>query len=91
MTGRNLLSSDSSSQLDVLNHNGDSLSMDSAEVGVFEQTNDVSFGGFLEGEDGLGLESDVSDDVGGEVSNNSLEWKLSDQKIGLGDKLVNSS
>jgi hypothetical protein len=37
--------------LDVLWHDGDSLGVDGAEVGVFEETNEVGLGGFLEGED----------------------------------------
>ena len=42
-------STDTTGQLDVLGHDGDSLGMDSAKVGVFEQSDEVSFSGFLEG------------------------------------------
>jgi len=55
--------------------------MDSAEVSVFEKSNKVSFGGFLEGKNGLGLESDVLLVFHGNVSDESLERKLSDQEI----------
>ena len=37
------LSSDSSCQLDVFGHNGDPLCVDGAEIGVFEEANQVSF------------------------------------------------
>ena len=42
---RNLstLSSDSSCQLDVLWHDGDPLCVDGAEIGVFEEADQVSF------------------------------------------------
>ncbi len=42
------LASDSSSELDVLSHDGNTLSVDGCEVGVLEQTNQVSLGGLLE-------------------------------------------
>ena len=42
---------DSSCQLDVLWHDGDSLGVDGAEVSVFEDSDQVSFTGFLEGHD----------------------------------------
>ena len=41
------LSSDSSCQLDVLWHDGDSLGVDSAQVRVFEETDQVSLAGLL--------------------------------------------
>lgn len=40
-------SADASCELNVLLHNGDALGVDGAEVGVFEQTHEVGFGGFL--------------------------------------------
>ena len=42
-------STDTTGQLDVLGHDGHSLGMDGAKVGVFEQSDEVSFSGFLEG------------------------------------------
>jgi hypothetical protein len=41
--------SNTTSQLDVLGHDGDSLGVDGAQVGIFEQSNQVSFAGFLQG------------------------------------------
>ena len=60
------LASDSSSELHVFDHDGDSLGVDGAEVGVFEKSDQVSFGGLLEGEHGLGLPPDVGLDVLGQ-------------------------
>jgi len=41
------LSSDSSGKLNVFGHNGDTLSVDSAQVGVFKETDEVSLTSFL--------------------------------------------
>ncbi len=54
------LASDSSGELHVLGHDGNSLGVDGAEVGVFEETDEVALGGFLKSEDSGGLESQVS-------------------------------
>ena len=47
------LTADSAGELHVLGHDGDTLGMDGAEVGVLEDTDDEGLGGFLEGVDGL--------------------------------------
>ena len=56
--------------------------MDGAQVGVLEKTDEVGLGGFLESEDGGGLESQVRLEVLGDLSDESLERKLSDEKLG---------
>ena len=38
---------DTASQLDVFGHNGDAFGVNGAQVGVFEETNQVSLGSFL--------------------------------------------
>ena len=76
------LSSDSSGELHVLWHDGDSLGVDGAEVGVFEKTNHVGLSGFLESEDSRGLESEVVLEVVGDFSHESLEWKFSNEELG---------
>jgi hypothetical protein len=45
--------------LDVLWHDGNTFGVDGAEVGVFEETDEVGLGGFLEGKDCGGLETEV--------------------------------
>jgi len=50
---------DAQSKLHILGHDGDTLGVDGAKVGVLEQRCQVSFGGFLKGHDGMGLETKV--------------------------------
>ena len=45
------ISSNSLGKLDISGHDGDSLGVDSAQVGVFEKGHEVSFSSFLEGKD----------------------------------------
>ena len=80
---RNLstLSSDSSCQLDVLWHNGNPLGVDGAKIGVLEETDQVSFRGFLESCDSSRLESQVCFEVLGDFTDQSLEWQLSDEQF----------
>jgi hypothetical protein len=73
--------SDSSRQLDILRHDGDSLGVDGAQVGVFEQANQVRFGRFLQRQDRGGLESQVSLEILGDFSDQSLERQLSDEQF----------
>ena len=54
------LSSDPSGQLDVLGHDGDPLGVDGAQVGVLEESDEVSLAGLLESHDSAGLEPQVS-------------------------------
>ena len=46
------VSTDSLGELEISGHDGNSLGVDGAEVGVLEEGDQVSFGGFLEGQDG---------------------------------------
>ena len=46
-TNLGTLATDSARQLDVLRHDGDALGVNRAQVGVFEQTDQVGLGGFL--------------------------------------------
>lgn len=48
---------DAASQLDVLRHDGDTLGVDGAQVGVLEEANQVCFGRLLESHDGGALEA----------------------------------
>ena len=71
------LSSDPSSQLDVLGHDRDSLGVDRAQVGVLEQADQIALAGFLQSHDGSALEPQVSLEVLGDFSDQSLEGQLS--------------
>merc|ERR1719263_1891937 len=76
------VSSDSLGELHVLWHDGDSSGVDGTEVGVLEETNHVGLGSFLEGKDGGRLESKVVLVLGGDLSDESLERKISDEELG---------
>lgn len=75
------LSSDSSGQLDVLGHDGDSLGVDGAQVGVLEERDQVGLRGLLECQDGSSLESQVILEVLGNLPDKSLEGKLADEEV----------
>ena len=75
------LSTDSAGELHVLGHDGDALGVDGAEVGVLEKTNHVGLGGFLEGKDGRGLETELTAVVGGDLTDKSLEGELADEEL----------
>ncbi len=57
--GLSALSADAARQLDVFGHDGDSLSVDGAQVGVLEQTDQISLAGLLQGHDSGALEAQV--------------------------------
>ena len=73
---------DSLGKLDIPLHDGDTVSVDGAKVGVLEETDKVGFGGFLEGSDSAGLEPEVTAETGGDFSDKPLEWKLPDEEVG---------
>ena len=76
------LTTDTPGQLDVLGHDGDTLGVDSAQVGIFEETDQVSLRCFLESHDGGGLETQVSLEVLSDLTDKTLEGQLADQKLG---------
>jgi len=75
-------SSDSSSQLDILGHDGDTLSVDGAQVGVFEETHQVGLRGLLQSSNGCTLETEVSLEVLSDFSHKTLERQFPDQQLG---------
>jgi hypothetical protein len=56
--------------------------MDGAQVGVLEQSDEVRFSCLLEGEHSRALESEVCLVVLSDLTNEPLEWKLSDEEFG---------
>ena len=75
------VSSDSLGELDVSGHDGDSLGVDGAEVGVFEEGHEVGLSGFLEGKHGGALESEFLLELVGDFSDESLEGEFSDEEV----------
>ncbi len=76
------LAADTPGQLDVLGHDGDTLGVDGAQVGVLEETDEVGLAGLLEGHDGGGLEPQVGLEVLGDLPDQALEGKLADEELG---------
>ena len=56
--------------------------MDGAQVGVLEETDQVSLAGLLQGHDGRALEAEVGLEVLGDFTDKTLEGELADQKLG---------
>jgi len=56
-TNLGTFSSDSSGQLDIFWHDGDTFSMNGTQVGVFEESDEVGFRCFLECRHGRALET----------------------------------
>ena len=75
------LAADSLGKLDIPLHDSNSVSVDSAKVGILEETDEVSFRGFLEGSDSAGLEPEIATESGGDFPNEPLEWELPDEEI----------
>ncbi|RDX80856.1 hypothetical protein CR513_38531 [Mucuna pruriens] len=51
------LTTNPSCQLDILGHNSDTLSMDSTQVGVLEESNKVCLGSLLQSKHSMALET----------------------------------
>jgi hypothetical protein len=81
-TSLGAFSADSASELDVLRHDGDTLSVDGAQVGVFEETHQVGLGCFLKGTNRGALESQISLEILSDFAHQSLEGQFSDEQFG---------
>ena len=81
LTSSESVSSDSLGELEVTGHDGNSLGMDGAQVGVFEQGHQVGFSWLLEGQNSWALESELLLELVGDFSNESLEGELSDEEV----------
>ena len=75
------LSSNTSGQLDVFRHDSNTLGVDSAQVGVFKQTDQVRFRRLLQSTDGCTLETQIGLEVLGNLAHQTLEWQLADEQL----------
>ena len=75
------LTAETAGELEVLGLDGDALGVDSAEVGVLEERDEVSLRSLLEGEDSRRLETEVGLEVLGDLTNETLEGELADQEL----------
>merc|ERR1712079_593182 len=76
------LATDTASKLDILRHDGDTLGVDGAQVGVLEQTDEIGLAGLLQSSDGCALEPEVGFEVLSDLSHQTLEGELSNEKLG---------
>ena len=82
VTRLSTFSTDAAGQLDVLWHDGDTLGVDGAQVGVLEEADQVSLAGLLKGHDGGTLEAQVGLEVLGDFTDEALEGQLADEQLG---------
>ncbi len=75
-------SANTTGQLDILRHDSDTLSVDSTQVSVLKESNQVGLSGLLQSQDGSGLESKIGLEILGNFANETLERSLTDQEIG---------
>jgi hypothetical protein len=75
------LTTNTSGELDILSHDGHTLSVDGCEVGILEQSNQVSLGSLLESEDSARLEAEISLEVLSNLTDETLEGELPDQEL----------
>ena len=76
------LATDTSGKLDVLGHNGHSLGVNGAQVGVLEESDEVGLASLLQGHDGGTLEAQVGLEVLSDLTDQTLEWEFPDQQLG---------
>ena len=72
---------EAASELDVLGLDGDTFGVDGAQVGIFEERDEVGLDGLLKGTDGGGLEAEVGLEVLGDFTDKTLEWQLADEEL----------
>ena len=76
------LSTNTASKLDILRLDGHALGVNGAHVGVFEERHEVSLGGFLESQDGGGLEAGISLEILCDFADEAMKGQLAEQKLG---------
>jgi hypothetical protein len=75
------LATDSAGQLDILGHDGDTLGVDGAQVGVLEKADKVSLSGLLKGEHSGSLEAEIGLEVLSDLTDEALERQLADKQL----------
>lgn len=77
-----VVTTDATSEDHVLLHDGHTLGVDGAQVGVLEETNQVSLRGLLEGSDGRALEAEIGLELLRDFTDEALEGELADEQVG---------
>ena len=68
--------------MDILGHDGNTLGVNGTQVGIFKESNKVGFSSFLKGQDSRSLESKITLEILSNLTNKTLERKLSDEQVG---------
>jgi len=76
------LSTDPPGELDVLGHDGDTLGVDGAQVGVLEQADQVSLAGLLKSSNSGRLEPEIGFEILSDFPHETLEGQLPDEELG---------
>jgi len=79
---RRALTTEAAGKGEVLWLDGDTLSVNGGQVGVFEKGNEVGLAGLLKGEDGRGLEAKIRLEILSDLTDETLEGELADEEIG---------
>ena len=69
------------SKLDVLGHDGHTLGVDRAQVGVLKEADQVSLRRFLQSHNGRRLEAEIGLEVLCDLTDETLEGQLADQEL----------
>lgn len=75
------LSPNAPSELNILGHDGDPLGMDRAQVGVFEETNQVGLSSLLKSSHSRALEPQVGLEILSDFTDQTLKWELPDEEL----------
>ena len=75
------LTTDAAGKLDVLGHDGHTLGVDGSQVGILEETDEVSLSSLLEGEHSGGLETEIGLEILSNLTNKALEGELADEQL----------
>jgi len=70
------------SEGEILGLDGNTLGMDSSQVGVFEQGDEVSFSSLLKSHDSRGLETKVGLEILSDFTDETLEGELPNEQLG---------
>jgi len=76
------LATESASQSEILGLDSNTLGVDGSQVSVLKERHEVGLSGLLESHDGRGLETQVGLEILSDLTNETLEGELADQKLG---------
>jgi len=76
------LAANSTSELNVFWHDGNSLGVNSTQVSVFEESDEIRLAGFLKRHDGRALETQIRLKVLCDFTDKTLERELADKQLG---------